>query len=89
MKDQLKTDICGINVWPYASVMLDESSSSSIARNVFWSRLLVLRFTQFQWFIGLGLHLYLGLVHTLEIFCDLKHFAVSELTSPQVDKSAS
>jgi len=29
MKHQLKTDIRGVNVWPYASVMLDESRSRS------------------------------------------------------------
>jgi len=30
LKHQLKTDIRGVNVWPYASVMLDESRSRSI-----------------------------------------------------------
>jgi len=29
LKHQLKTDIRGINVWPYVSVMLDESRSRS------------------------------------------------------------
>jgi len=29
LKRQLKTDIRGVNVWPYASVMLDESRSRS------------------------------------------------------------
>ena len=32
LKHQLTTDIRGVNVWPYASVMLNESRSRSRSR---------------------------------------------------------
>jgi len=32
MKHQLKTDIGGVNMWPYASMMRDESRSRSRSR---------------------------------------------------------
>jgi len=34
MKHQPKTDIRGVNVWPYASVMLDESSERNETRSI-------------------------------------------------------
>jgi len=34
LKHQLKTDRLGVNVWPYASAMLDESSQVNIREYV-------------------------------------------------------